>query len=180
MIAGPSPADVPLPNPSYTSYMERGFVASASIVINAPVDVVWNAFVDPTVIRRYMFGAYVLSAWKKGGPIVWKGEWQGTPYEDKGVILALEPGRLLQYSHYSPLSGLPDAPEHYHQVTVELSARDNRTVVSLVQDNNRTEEERAHSETNWALMLTTLKTLLEQEDYADTTPPSPRGHVQNQ
>jgi hypothetical protein len=35
----------------------------------------------------------------------------GKTHEDKGVILRLEPERLLQYSHFSPLSGLPDAPD---------------------------------------------------------------------
>lgn len=90
------------------------------------------------------------------------GEWQGRSYEDKGVILRFEPTRLLQYSHFSPLSGLPDTPEHYHTVTIELSDEGNRTRVSLTQDNNPSEEAREHSERNWQLMLAGLKELVEQ------------------
>jgi hypothetical protein len=41
-----------------------------------------------------MFGANVVSDWKEGGQIVWKGEWQGKVYEDKGVILKIEPERV--------------------------------------------------------------------------------------
>ena len=65
------------------------------------------ALVDPAAIKQYMFGTTVESDWREGSSIVWKGEWQGRAYEDKGVILRLEPGRLLQYSHFSPLSGAP-------------------------------------------------------------------------
>ena len=142
--------------------MRRGLVARASTVINAPLAEVWNALVDPEMIRRYLFGTNVVSDWKVGGPIVWKGEWQGKAYEDKGVILAMVPGRVLQYSHFSPLSGLPDAQEHYHTVTIELSVAGGRTVVSLWQDNNPTEQARGHSEKNWEMMLAGLKKILEK------------------
>ncbi|NTU82570.1 MAG: SRPBCC domain-containing protein [Chloroflexales bacterium] len=113
-----------------------------------------------------MFASYnrttVVSDWHEGSPIVWKGEWQGTAYEDKGVILQLQPGRLLQYSHFSPLSGLPDAPEHHHTVTIELSAEGAQTLITLTQDKNATEEERARAEANWATMLTALKQFVER------------------
>ena len=142
--------------------MRRGLVARASTVIKAPVAGVWNALVDPEMIRRYLFGTNVVSDWKVGGPIVWKGEWQGKAYEDKGVILTMVPGRVLQYSHYSPLSGLPDAPEYYHTVTIELSGEGTRTIVSLWQDKNPTEQARGHSKKNWEMMLAGLKKLLEK------------------
>lgn len=77
------------------------------------------------------------------------------------MILRLEPGRVIEYSHFSPLSGLPDAPENCQFVTMELSEDRAGTIVSLSQDNNRTEEARAHAEANWQQMLSTLKTLLE-------------------
>ena len=44
---------------------------------------------------------------------------------------------------------------------MELSEDRAGTIVSLSQDNNRTEEARAHAEANWQQMLSTLKTLLE-------------------
>jgi len=78
------------------------------------------------------------------------------------VILQIKPGRTLRYSHFSPLSGSADSPENYHTVTIELSDDDGRTQVSLVQDNNPTDQAREHSEKNWAMMLDALKKLLEQ------------------
>src|SRR6266542_5383043 len=80
-------------------------VAKASTSISAPVSKVWDALVNPAIIRQYMFGTNVTSEWKEGSPISWKGEWKGQAYEDKGAILKLRPEKLLQYSHYSPLMG---------------------------------------------------------------------------
>ena len=140
----------------------NNLIAKVSTTINAPAQKVWDALTDPEVIRRYMFGTNVISDWKQGSPIVWKGEWQGKKYEDRGVILKLEPERLIQYSHFSPLSGKPDLPENYHTVTIELVSHGVETAVSLSQDNNETEQAREHSEENWKTMLASLKKLLEK------------------
>ena len=78
------------------------------------------------------------------------------------MILQLKPGRTLQYSHFSPLSGLPDKPESYHTVTIELSDEGDQTRVSLAQYNNPSEQAREHSEKNWQDMLTALKSYEEQ------------------
>jgi uncharacterized protein YndB with AHSA1/START domain len=142
--------------------MDSNLIARASMTINAPVSRVWKALVDSKDIKQYMFGTNVTSEWKKGSPIVWKGEWKGKSVEDKGVILRMEPERVLQYSHYSPLSGRPDKPDSYNTVTIELSGGGKDTRVSLAQDNNPTDEARQHSEKNWEMMLTGLKKFLEK------------------
>jgi len=132
-------------------------IAKASITIDAPAEKVWSALTDRAAIKQYMFGTNVETDWVEGSPITWKGEWQGKAYEDKGEIRKVDPHRLLQYTHFSPLSGLPDKPENYHIVTIGLIERDSRTEVALSQDNNPTEEARAHSEKNWQTMLEALK-----------------------
>jgi uncharacterized protein YndB with AHSA1/START domain len=142
--------------------MTGAFIAKAHITISAPIATVWDALVNPEKIKQYMFGTNVVSDWKEGSPIFWRGEWEGKPYEDKGVILKLKPERLLQYSHFSPLSGQADVPEHYHTVTVELSPQGTGTLLQLSQDNNSTEEDREHAEKTWGMLLTGLKTFLEK------------------
>jgi uncharacterized protein YndB with AHSA1/START domain len=141
--------------------MEKNLIAKASVTVHAPKAKVWAALVDPAAINQYMFGTNVVTDWKAGGPIRWKGEWQGKAYEDKGEILKIEPGRVLQYSHFSPLSGQPDMPENYHTVTIVLADEGTQTTVALTQDNNKTEEDRKHSEKNWEGMLTSLKQFVE-------------------
>ncbi len=130
--------------------------------MNAPIQEVWDALVNSNTIKQYMFGTTVISDWKEGSPIVWKGEWQGKKYEDKGTILKLKPKHMISYSHFSPLSGLPDVPENYHTVTIELSLEEKITLVTLTQDNNPDEEARQHSEQNWKMMLTSLKKTVEK------------------
>ena len=138
-------------------------IAKAETTINASADKVWNALTDPGMIKKYMFGTTVISDWKEGNKIIWKGEWEGKTYEDKGKILLFEPKKSLQYSHFSPLSGLHDSPENYHIVTIDLTEKDEQTTVTLTQDNNADEKTKDHSEKNWKMMLASLKSLLEAD-----------------
>ena len=140
---------------------KESFIARAKVKIYAPSKKVWDALVNSEIIRQYIFNTNAISDWKEGSSITWKGEWQGKPYEDKGVILRIEPERLLRYSHFSPLSGLPDMPENYHTITIELSGESGFTQVSLSQDNNLTAQARDHSEKNWEMVLAGLKRVVE-------------------
>jgi uncharacterized protein YndB with AHSA1/START domain len=141
--------------------MDKTYTAAASTTINAPASRVWEALTKPELIKKYMFGTDVISDWKVGSPIVYKGDWQGKPFEDKGQILAFEPEKLLVSTHWSPLSGVPDLPENYHTVTYRLSESDGKTEVTIHQDKNASEEEKADSEANWKAILDGLKKLLE-------------------
>lgn len=94
--------------------MDQNLTSKSSITINASAEKVWDALVSPKAIQQYMFGAQVVSDWHEGSAIVWRGEWQGKPFEDKGKILQLKPGRTLQYSHFSPLSGMRCAGKLSH------------------------------------------------------------------
>ena len=142
--------------------MTDKFTAEARTTIQAPASAVWQALTDPAIIKQYFFGTNVVTDWKVGSPIYYRGEWQGHSYEDKGVILEFEPGKKLVTTHWSPLAGAPDVPENYHTVTYLLAEHDGATEVTLLQDNNSSEEEKQHSEQNWKMMLQALKALLEK------------------
>ena len=141
--------------------MDKTYTAAASTTINAPASRVWEALTKPELIKKYMFDTDVISDWKVGSSIVYKGEWQGKPFEDKGRILEFEPEKLLVSTHWSPHSGVPDLPENYHTVTYRLSESDGKTEVTIHQDKNASEEEKADSEANWKAILDGLKKLLE-------------------
>src|SRR6266511_659337 len=141
--------------------MNDKFAAQAKMTIHAPASKVWEALTKPELIKQYLFGTNVISDWKVGSPITYKGEWEGKPFEDKGKILKLEPEKLLMSTHWSQLSGVPDSPENYHTVTYQLSEKDGSTDVAITQDNNANEEERVHSEQNWKTVLDGMKKLLE-------------------
>jgi len=138
-----------------------GVVATAEIDINKPAREVWDALTDPDQINKYMFGTRVETDWQPGSAIVWKGEYEGRSYEDKGEIIEVDPGRRLTVTHFSPLSGQPDEPANYHTVTYELTEQAGRTHVLLSQDNNASDDEAKHSADNWRTMLAGLKDVVE-------------------
>ena len=143
--------------------MNNKLTATAKTTIHAPASKVWDALTKPELIKQYLFGTDVISDWKVGSPIVYKGEWEGKSFEDMGKILKLEPKKMLMSTHWSPLSGVPDIPENYHTVTYQLSEKNGSgsTDVTITQDNNANEEERTHSEQNWKTVLDGMKKLLE-------------------
>ena len=126
---------------------------------------IWQALTTPATLRKFFFGADVHSDWKVGSPIRFKGEFKGKPYEDKGVVLKVEPPQLLSFSHWSPLSGQADAPENYHLVTFSLAPDGKQTEVTLGQSNlmgGVTPSDVAHRgdyEKNWASVLEGLAKL---------------------
>jgi uncharacterized protein YndB with AHSA1/START domain len=142
--------------------MNKNIISKASITTGAPINTVWDALIDPAVIKQYMVGTDVVSDWRVGSSITWKGEYKGKKYEDKGAILIFEPRQTLQYSHFSPLEGKPDVSENYHTITIELSLQNKVVTLSLSQDGNATEESREQSAKFWQSMLETLKKLVEK------------------
>lgn len=139
-----------------------GHVATAEVDISGSPAQVWNALTDPVLIERYMFGSRVQTSWEPGSPITWKGEYDGRPYEDMGEVIAVEPERRLEMTHFSPLTGQEDAPENYHRLVYELEEQGDRVHVTLSQDNNGSEDEASHSAENWQTMLTSMKELVER------------------
>jgi uncharacterized protein YndB with AHSA1/START domain len=136
-------------------------VASAAIEIDASPGEVWTALTDPEEIKKYMFGSQVETDWQPGSPIVWKGEYEGKKYEDKGEVVEIERERRLKVTHFSPLSGEDDVPENYHTVLYELEKDGEQTRVSLTQDNNSSAEAAEHSRGNWEKILAGLKKVVE-------------------
>src|SRR5262249_17921032 len=112
--------------------------------------------------KQYFFGTDVHTDWKKGGPITYTGVWQGKTYEDKGTIIDIVPGKMYRSTYWSSMSGLEDKPENYNNVTWELDPHDDKTLVSVTQDNIATDQSREHSEKNWNMVLEELKKFVEE------------------
>ncbi len=142
-------------------YMNK-FIASKSIHLLVPPDRVWAALTTPALIREYLFGTETVTDWKQGSPIVFRGEWEGKPYQDKGIILETVPNKVFRYSYWSSFSGTEDKPENYAIVAYRLFPDQKGTLLSITQDGIATAEAQQHSESNWESILNTLKKLVEQ------------------
>jgi uncharacterized protein YndB with AHSA1/START domain len=129
--------------------------------IRADPGKVWEALTTPAIVKRYFFGVDVVTDWKVGGPLLYRGEWNGKAFEDKGVIRAFEPGRLLALDYWSGFSGKPDMPENYQRVTYALEPAGAGTRLTITQACEPTAEARAHCESNWMMVTGGLKQLLE-------------------
>jgi len=143
--------------------MKETFDAKTSIAIHASAAKVWQALTDPALIKYYLHDTQTISDWKVGSPIIWRGTWKGKAYEDKGVILAFDPPKLLVNTHWSPLSGSEDKPENYHTLTYTLTENGDETTLTLTQSNNPTQaaaEEMA--KIAWQPVLKVMKEMLER------------------
>jgi len=143
--------------------MTRGFEAISKVTIAASRADVWDALTNPEKVSQYMHGTHVSTDWRKGSPITWTGEWKGKSYEDKGTILEVQPHELLKYTHWSPLGGSEDKPENYHTVTYQLAGDNGKTDLTLIQDNNPSQQEADKmAKDNWAPVLKDLKETAEK------------------
>ncbi len=143
--------------------MDNDLIAKAAVHIRAPAVKVWDALTDPEMIKQYLFGAEIITDWKPGSPIVYKGTYQGKDYKDKGEVLKADPPNFLLVTHWSPLSGTPDLPENYHKVSYELTPDgDHATLLTITQDHNASVEEQVQNSKFWQTALDGIKTLLER------------------
>ncbi|MET3143711.1 UNVERIFIED_ORG: uncharacterized protein YndB with AHSA1/START domain [Arthrobacter sp. UYEF10] len=142
--------------------MPGNHVATSTITIEAPADRVWKVITDPAAVKEFMFGADLETDWTEGSPMAWRGEWEGKPYEDKGEILEVDPGRRLVHTHFSPLGGQEDKPENYHTLTWTLEGQGGATTLTLSQDNNASEDAAEHSKGMWDMLVADVKKIAER------------------
>lgn len=133
-----------------------------NIEINADISRVWNALVNPEIIKEYLFGTETVTDWKVGSPIVFQGEYDDKSYQDKGTILQNIPGNLIKYSYWSDMSGLEDKPENYATITYMLKMVGTKTVLFLEQKGFVNIESQQHSYKMWDVVLGQLKEIVEE------------------
>ena len=147
-------------------------------MIDAPAPKVWLALTPPELIKQWFFGVDTETDWTEGSSIVHRGLYQGQPYEDKGRILKIEPRRLLVHTHWSSVSGLPDRPENYQEVSWTLNDDGGKTELVVTENNLPSEAAKERSEQGWSAALgacgTCWRTAIATSE--DDAAPSGRGH----
>ena len=143
--------------------MENDLIAKNSVLLNADASRVWDALTNPEMTKKYFYNCEAISDWETGKPIEFITR---KPDKDilqvKGVILAIDPCRFLQYTVWGPVSGLADIPDNYSRVTIELFPEGRQTELVVTQDMfNGNKKGYESSNQGWELVLNGLKKLLE-------------------
>lgn len=140
--------------------MQTNHQTKYQTTIKAPLEKVWDALINPEMVRQYFFGSNQETTWEVGSPLLWTGEYEGQTYVDKGVVLEFIPNKKVSYSYLSSWSGLEDNPENYLLVTCEVKPTNNGTELTITQSNYDGEKAK-HSSENWAVVIDGMKKLIE-------------------
>ena len=141
-------------------------IVSKSIRIKAEPKQVWDALTNPEKTKKYFFHCEVLSEWKMGSAITFKGKmFFIIGIEMTGTILEIEPGRYLKYTLKNGKND--DASAGYSTITDTLNYEDGETILSItddVGDGEEAEKRLEKSEEGWDKVLAGLKELVENEE----------------
>lgn len=143
--------------------MNKNLFVSKTIQIDSPREVVWCVLTQPRYVKQYLYGADLLTDWQVGSPVLFRGEFEGHAWQDKGTVLTWEPPGRLEYSYYSGTCGLDDRPEHYAMVTYELNDAAGSSLLRVRQQGYPSEESRNSSDAGWDGVLGQIKALAEAE-----------------
>ena len=105
--------------------------------ILAPASKVWSALTVPDLVKQWQYGADLLTTWEPGTPIVFRNEWNGQVFEQKGTVLEFTPVSRVKYSLFFPRPDLQDIPEHYFFMTYELTESGGSTSLLFRQEDPR-------------------------------------------
>ncbi|WP_271785262.1 SRPBCC domain-containing protein [Aquimarina algiphila] len=142
--------------------MNKELISQSSMNINASPAKIWEALIKPEIAKEYFFGAEIQTNWKEGSSITFKGEFNGTKYEEKGIILNVDQNTQLQYSHWSHFDGLPDELENYRIWTFDLFEYKNYTQLLISEDNIPSKKQQKRSDEFWKEVLLTIKQITER------------------
>ena len=136
--------------------------SDSTVKIRAPARKVWLALTSPGLVKQWQYGSDLLTTWEVGTPIVFRNEWNGQVFEQKGRVLEFTPESRLRYSLFVPRPDLQDIPEHHFFMTYELAERDGITSLLVRQEDPRPSlPDESSGGSDGPDVLATLKELVE-------------------
>lgn len=139
---------------------------STTVTINAEPLKVWTVLTNPALMTKWMgepeMKIEVCTDWEINTPVFIRG-FHHVKFENKGIVLRYDEGKMLSYSHMSSVSRLPDQPENYSILEFILTPVDKNTQLTLNIKNFPTEVIRKHLEFYWRTTIITIKKMVERE-----------------
>ncbi|WP_300601584.1 SRPBCC domain-containing protein [Niabella sp.] len=141
-------------------------IIEKSVHINAGRQRVWNVLTAPDIMLQWMgdpeMELEVDTQWKVGAPLVIKGI-HHLPFENKGIVLAVDPGHRLQYSQLSSLSRLEEKADNYSVFEFLLTPEGTETRLSLTIKGFPTDTIYKHLAFYWNTAVFKIKRVAENE-----------------
>jgi uncharacterized protein YndB with AHSA1/START domain len=111
--------------------------SESTVTILAPASKVWRALTVPDLVKQWQYGSDLLTTWEPGTAIIFRNEWNGQIFEQKGTVLEFIPESRLKYSLFFPRPDLQDIPENHFIMTYELTGSGGGTSVLIRQEDPR-------------------------------------------
>lgn len=111
--------------------------SDSTVSISAPASKVWRALTIPDLVKQWQYGSDLLTTWEPGTPIIFRNEWNGQVFEQKGTVLEFKPVSRVKYSLFFPRPDLQDVPENHFFMTYELTESAGLTSVLFRQEDPR-------------------------------------------
>lgn len=134
------------------------------VKILAPASKVWLALTVPSLVKQWQYGSDLLTTWEPGTPIIFRNEWNGQVFEQKGTVIEFIPGSRVKYSLFFPRPGLEDIPGNHFFMIYELTESEGLTSLLFRQEDPRpSEPDASPGGDEGPDVLATLKDLVERK-----------------
>ena len=133
---------------------------------------VWMYLTEPNLMKMWMgepeMNIEVITDWIIGNPILVKG-FHHVNFENKGIVLQFDPQNILQYSHLSSISHLPDIKKNHSIITFTIEQKKRKTLLEIQIENFPTESIYKHLDFYWQGTANVLRNFVEQEEMKNAT-----------
>ena len=134
-------------------------VAKITKTIKTNLAEAWDVLTNPIAVKQYFFDTNMETSWEIGSKISFKGVYEGTEYEDKGIVKTFVPLESLSYSYRSSWDTLPDVPENYLLVSYLIKKVDNGIEFTIFQE-SQNQDQAKHSEESWSNILVEIENMI--------------------
>ena len=139
------------------------FKISKVIHINASRDRIFLALTNSKEILKYYPLNEVQSEWELGSEVHYKGEVNGAPFTDYGVIEKMDSPSVYAYNYWSDNHGTERLPENHIAIRYQLSESNGGTDLTVTQSNIKSAElYELMKDQVWGFLLGSLKEYVEE------------------
>ena len=141
----------------------NSFSIEKEITINASPEIVFDMLTNSEQIIRYYPLNEVISEWKVGSNVLYKGEIDNKKFTDYGVIEIISRPTQYKYTYWSDNHGTENTPENQITISYNLTNIKNATRLELKQTNLRSKEMfEIMDSTVWPYLLDSMKNYIEK------------------